>query len=154
MQLLTANVIILTAQRNIVDSAEIIQHGKSVKALRIPFALVVGSDLILFQRLNQEIQIPQFLDPMAHIAFEQVKAAALGKAGGKQLLYGDIEAGSQFINRFGGAFLQFRLSAANIIHGGIGNTAVFRKPVHGQVFLFYQFLHSHGTTAFHPYYNG
>ena len=60
------DVIILTVQRNIILSAEIIYHCKQLEAFWIPFPFIVCANVTAFESINDEIYIAQLLYPVAN----------------------------------------------------------------------------------------
>ena len=135
--------IIVCANWDLVDPANIIQHGQQIKTFRIPFALIIPMNVIWLQNFDYEVDIAKFFETMAYIALEQFKAASLLNMRFQQFFHWHLQNFCQLINCFSRAFFQTRFPAANIVDRCIGQVANLGEPIHGQPLLWHQFLNLH-----------
>ena len=54
-----AKIVILVTERNIILSADVVQHGEQIQAFGIPFALIISADFIPLQSVQDIINIPK-----------------------------------------------------------------------------------------------
>lgn len=111
LQLCSADIVVVFTDGDFVEPGQIIQHSQQIEGFRIPFLFVVGSNLVAFQKLHEEGNVPQILEHMTGVALEQLKGGAIAffiqllHSRCDQALHRDIQNSGNAVNRFRRAYL-------------------------------------------------
>ena len=73
-----AEVAVRAAERNSIEIGQIVQHGQEIEGFRVPFSVIVGTDLIAFEKLGDEGDIAQVFERVAGAASELLEGGAAG----------------------------------------------------------------------------
>ena len=65
-------------QRDSIVIGQIVQHGQEIEGFRVPFLVIVGTDLVGFQELGDEREIAQVYELMAGAASELLEGGTVG----------------------------------------------------------------------------
>ena len=77
-QLGVAEVVVRAAERDSIVIGQIVQHGQEIESFRVPFSVIVGTNLVAFQELGDEGKIAQGFELMADAASELLEGGSIG----------------------------------------------------------------------------
>lgn len=77
-QLGIAKVVVRTEKRNSIDIGQMVQHGQEIEGFRVPFSVIVGTDLVAFEKLGDEGEIAHVFERVAGAASELLEGGTDG----------------------------------------------------------------------------